>query len=138
MIRAVIDTNVLVSAMISPRGNEALLVLAISQGFVTACFSRDILHEYSEVLVRSKFGFFRAEVSRLIEMLQSDGELLTTHPQVHGKSPDPGDDKFIACALSAHADFLVTGNKRDFPEHLLTPTRVVRAGELLDLITVEM
>ncbi len=47
MIRAVIDTNVLVSALISRSGNEALLLLAVKQGLVRPCFSPAVLKEYS-------------------------------------------------------------------------------------------
>jgi uncharacterized protein len=57
VIRAVIDTNALVSAMIAPSGNEALLLLAINQNLVSPCFSAEILDEYEEVLRRPKFGF---------------------------------------------------------------------------------
>lgn len=57
MIRAVIDMNVLVSAMISPSGNEARLLLAINQKLVIPCFSLEILEEYADVLRRPKFGF---------------------------------------------------------------------------------
>ena len=57
---------------------------------------------------------------------------------VCGGSPDPDDDKFIACALAAKADYLVTGNKRDFPEDQIAPTKLVSAGELLDIITLNI
>lgn len=57
MIRSVIDTNVLVSAMISSAGNEALLLMAINQGLITPYFSAEILKEYSDVLHRPRFGF---------------------------------------------------------------------------------
>jgi putative PIN family toxin of toxin-antitoxin system len=60
MIRAIIDTNVLVSALISPSGNEALLLLAVKQGLVRPCFSPAMLEEYSEVLARPKFAFSAA------------------------------------------------------------------------------
>ncbi len=50
MIRAVLDTNLLVSALISPAGNEALILLAVRQGLVKASFSEEILQEYAEVL----------------------------------------------------------------------------------------
>ena len=46
--------------------------------------------------------------------------------------------KFLHCAQAARADFIVTGNKRDFPDGPYGPTRVVSAGELLDRITLEM
>jgi predicted nucleic acid-binding protein len=55
-----------------------------------------------------------------------------------GISPDPKDDKFLACALAARADFVVTGNKKDFPNDELGATQVVSTGELLNLITLEL
>jgi len=62
VIRAVIDTNVVISAMISPAGNEALLVLAVNQNLVRPCFSVEILQEYENVLRRPKFAFGMDEV----------------------------------------------------------------------------
>ena len=59
-------------------------------------------------------------------------------PTPGGSSPDPGDDKFIACALAGKADFLVTGNKRHFPQTEFRNTRVVNAAELLEFITLEL
>jgi putative PIN family toxin of toxin-antitoxin system len=113
VIRAVIDTNVLVSALISPSGNESLLLLAVQQGFVRPCFSPAMLKEYAQVLARPKFAFSPAEIGALTDLLLPQGHLLHPAP-MSGISPDPKDDPFIACALSAQADFLVTGNKRDF------------------------
>ena len=53
-------------------------------------------------------------------------------------SPDPDDDKFIACAMAGKADFLVTGNKRHFPQIQPTGARIVSAGEVLEIITLEL
>ena len=128
MIRAVIDTNVLVSAMISSAGNEALLVMAINQGLVTPCFSPEVLEEYSDVLRRPRFGFTADEVDALLGMFHRRGTLLNAVP-IARISPDPGDDKFIACAISGKADFLVTGNKRHYPQSQQTGAKVVNAGE---------
>lgn len=74
MIRAIIDTNVLVSALISPSGNEALLLLAVKQGLVRPCFSPAMLEEYSEVLARPKFAFSADEIMALIDLLQHQGD----------------------------------------------------------------
>ncbi|MFI4986409.1 MAG: putative toxin-antitoxin system toxin component, PIN family [Alphaproteobacteria bacterium] len=137
MIRAVVDTNVLVSALISPSGNEALIVLAIHQRLLRPCFSEEILREYAEVLARPKFAFPLDEIEALLARVRSQGELLHPEPSP-STSPDPGDAKFLACAQAARADFIVTGNKRDFPQGQYGPTRVVNAGELLDLIAFEM
>ncbi|HYW63992.1 MAG TPA: PIN domain-containing protein, partial [Bradyrhizobium sp.] len=53
-------------------------------------------------------------------------------------STDPADTKFLQCAEAAQADYIVTGNKRDFPDAPYGVTRVVSAGELLDQITFEI
>jgi len=137
VIRAVIDTNVLVSAMISSAGNEALLLMAINQGLVTPYFSPEILNEYRDVLLRPRFGFPAKEVDALLDMLRRRGNLLDQVPVTHA-SPDPDDDKFIACALAGEADFLVTGNKRHFPQTLPAGASIVNAAELLEVITLEL
>jgi len=96
-----------------------------------------ILAEYAAVLARSKFGFPADEIAALMTMLRERGE------SVAGASPapasrDPGDTKFLACAQAARAFFLVTGNKRHFPDSPYGPTYVVSAGELLDRIALEL
>lgn len=137
MIRAVIDTNVLVSGLLSPSGNEALILLAIHQGLLRPCISADILDEYAAVLARARFGFVPDEIAALLAMLTSNGELFLPQSSPIA-SPDPADSKFLDCAGAAQADFIVTGNKLDFPDTPYGPTRVVNAGELLDRITLEM
>jgi uncharacterized protein len=137
VIRAVIDTNVLVSGLLSPTGNEALIMLAIHQGLVHPCFSEEILEEYAAVLARPKFAFPPDEMAALLAMFRDQGELFT--PQGSAEiATDPGDTKFLQCAQAAQADFIVTGNKRDFPAGLYGVTRIVSAGELLDRITQEI
>jgi putative PIN family toxin of toxin-antitoxin system len=137
VIRAIIDTNVMVSALISPAGNEALIVLAVQQGMIRPCFSEAILQEYAAVLARPRFAFPGDEIAALLAMFRSKGEFF--HPDDSpAHSPDPADTKFLHCAQAAQADFIVTGNKRDFPESPYGPTRVVNATELLDRITLEM
>jgi putative PIN family toxin of toxin-antitoxin system len=137
VIRAVIDTNVLVSGLLSPTGNEALILLAIHQGLVHPCFTEDILEEYAAVLARPKFAFPPDEIAAVLAMFHNQGELF--QPDVSGPvSSDPADTKFLHCAQAAQADYIVTGNKRDFPDAPYGVTRVVSAGELLDQITFEI
>jgi putative PIN family toxin of toxin-antitoxin system len=137
VIRAVVDTNVLVSGLLSPAGNESLILLAIHQGLVRPCFSEEILEEYAAVLARPKFAFPPEEIATALTMFRSQGELFV--PEVSATvSSDPADTKFLQCAEAARADYIVTGNKRDFPDALYGVTRVVSAGELLDRITFEI
>jgi predicted nucleic acid-binding protein len=53
-------------------------------------------------------------------------------------SPDTGDTKFIECALTARADFIIRGNKRHFLDKSYGSAHVFNAGELLDRITLEL
>lgn len=138
MIRAVVDTNVFVSALISPAGNEALIVLAIRQGLLRPYFSAEILQEYAEVRARPKFDFPSDEIEALIALVRSHGEEVRDPAPRSSGSPDPTDEKFLACAKAAGADFIVTGNKRDFPPQACGAIRVVNAAELLERITLEM
>jgi putative PIN family toxin of toxin-antitoxin system len=94
VIRAVIDTNVLVSGLLSPAGNEALILLAIHQGLVHPCFSEEILEEYAAVLARPKFAFPSDEIAAVLVMFRSQGELFLPEASA-ATSPDPGDTKFL-------------------------------------------
>lgn len=137
MIQAVIDTNVLVSGLLTPKGNEALIVLALHQGLMRCCFSDDILEEYAAVLARPKFAFEAEEIGALLAMVRGNGELIRPEgppPPL----PDAGDGKFLHCAQAAQAEYIVTGNKRHFPQDVCGAIRVVSAGELLDRITLEI
>jgi uncharacterized protein len=137
VIRAVIDTNVVVSGLLARAGNEALILLAIHQGLVRPCFSEEILEEYTGVLARPKFAFPADEIAALLAMFRRQGELIVPKA-VTAVSVDPGDTKFLQCAETAQADYLVTGNRRHFPESSYGVTRVVNAGELLDWIALEL
>jgi uncharacterized protein len=137
VIRTVIDTNVLVSALISSSGNEALLLLAVNHGLVTPYVSDLIVEEYEEVLARPKFSFSSGRIATVLNLFRRHGEHLRI-VTASGISPDPKDDPFLGCALEAQADFLVTGNKRDFPQERLRTTQVVSAGELLELVALRL
>ena len=137
MIRAVIDTNVLVSGLLSSRGNEALIILAVHQGLVRPCISAAILKEYAEVLARPKFAFPSDEIAAVLAMFRERGELIDPHGDPPAL-PDPDDTKFLHCAEAAQAEYLVTGNKRHFPPDACGTVRIVGAGELLDRITLEI
>jgi uncharacterized protein len=137
VIRAVIDTNVLVSGLLSPAGNEALILLAIHCGVVRPCVSAEIMEEYAEVLAPPKFAFPPDEIAAVIAMFRDDGELILPEGPVPAL-PDPDDGPFLHCAKAAQAEYLITGNKRHFPQEYCGNVRVVSAGELLDRIALEI
>ena len=137
MIRAVIDTNVMVSGLLSPAGNEALIILAVQQGLVRSCVSTAVIEEYAEVLARPKFAFPPDEVAAVIAMFREKGDLVAPEGPTP-TLPDPDDAKFLHCADAGRAEYLVTGNRRHFPQEACGSVRVVGAGELLDRIALEI
>jgi len=132
-MRAVLDTNIIVSALLAPFGNEARLLGVVQNDKLTPCISREILAEYAGVLARPKFSFAKSEIAGLIGLMEAKG-LMVDPPRITAASPDPKDNDFIACAIAANADFLVTGNRRHFPLQSCGQTRVVSAGELLEIL----
>jgi uncharacterized protein len=81
-------------------------------------------------------GFAVDEVRSLLTSIRRHGDVFRASA-IPPTSPDPGDDEFIACALSSNAQFLVTGNKRHFRESWLRGTRLVNARELVQhIVTV--
>lgn len=136
MIRAVLDTNVVVSALLTPSGVTAsLLNLAALRGF--RCYvSRPILEEYREVLGRGHLGIAEREVIASMARLQASAVLVTPHRLLQ-VCRDPGDNKFLECALEGRADYLVTGNLRHFPKQF-QDIRIVLPKTLLTLLYSEL
>jgi putative PIN family toxin of toxin-antitoxin system len=128
-MRAVLDTNVLVSGLLKPRGNERLvLALALRRKFV-ALVSAPIWTEYEAVLRRPELKLQPAEVDQTLAELRRVADLISPTRAVTA-SPDESDNRFLECALAGRADYLVTGNKRHFPARH-GRTLIVNARELI-------
>ncbi len=105
---------------------------AVQSGHVELCCSADIVAEYRIVAARRKFIRARTQIEELFGLI-SRARLF--EPSASGyMSPDPKDTILIDCAVAADADFLVTGNGRDFPEPVYGRAEVVNARIFLDRI----
>ena len=129
MTLAVLDTNILVSALLSPTGNEARVIDLLRRQLISATVSTPILREYEIVLSRSKF---RLSPQRLDEFLFPFRHLsaIFEPSRRFSISPDESDNRFLECAEVANADFLITGNLRHFPE-THAGTRIVNTRTFL-------
>lgn len=128
-----LDTNVLVSGILSPNGPPAAVLRALLTERVTLCFDERIVSEYRDVLTRTKFAFNRELVEELIGFLESAGSPTLATP-LAVTLPDPWDQMFVEVAVSSNADCLVTGNLRHFPETARAGVRVVSPREFLDVL----
>lgn len=124
----VLDTNVLVSALITPFGNSARILDMVISGNIKILYDDRILTEYQEVLLRKKFGFKKDDVDTLLEYIEKEGlkisSNIVTEPII-----DKGDLPFIEVALSGNADALITGNKRHFKIKLAKGLKILSPDE---------
>lgn len=108
--KAVLDTNVVVSALLFRGELSRLHVLWRKKAFTIAA-SREIIEEYIGVLAYPKFKLTEKEIEALVqEELLPYIEPVTVNEATKGISVDPDDDKFLACAEAAKAHFIVSGD----------------------------
>ena len=131
-MRIVLDTNVLVSGLLSPFGPPGDIVRLITTGTVRVCYDARILGEYRQVLLRPVFSFSQVQVESVLAQLETDGDLVTACPLSEGL-PDPDDEAFLAIALASQAHCLVTGNIRHYPASSRQGVRVVSPRNFLEL-----
>ena len=129
-MRIVLDTNVLVSALLSPFGPPAEILRLVTTGTVRLCHDARILGEYRQVLLRPAFPFRPLQVESLLDQIDADGEPITAFA-LSDRLPDPDDEAFLEVVLAADARYLVTGNLRHFPPESRRGVRVVSPREFL-------
>ena len=113
MIKAVIDTNILVSALLTPFGNPAKVLGLVLNGNITMGIDSRIIAEYQDVLRRPKFGFEWKAVRQVVDFIVHTGISIVPEP-IFDAFEDEDDKKFYEVARSAKA-YLVTGNIKHFP-----------------------
>ncbi len=128
---AVIDTNVLVSAMLSRHSDTATVQVVdlFLSGRIIPLFNNEIISEYSEVLHRGKFRLPESLIDKVLYEIQSKGISLHRTPSTED-FPDPKDIVFYEIALSKEGSFLVTGNTKHFPKSPI----VVTPAQMLEII----
>lgn len=131
-MRIVLDTNVLVSGLLSPHRPPGEIVRLVSGGLVSLCLDARIVAEYRDVLARPRFGFDQAAVADLLAYVESNGETVASAP-LPLRLPDPDDEPFMEAAVASRADCLVAGNLTHFPPEAWSGVAVVSPAELIDL-----
>ena len=111
-MRVVVDTNVFVSALISPRGAPAqLLAHEFPFELVT---SEEILAELNRVLhydrIQKRYNLNEEIISGYLTTIREDSQVVEVTSQITIIEKDPSDNKFLACALEAKADYIVSGD----------------------------
>jgi putative PIN family toxin of toxin-antitoxin system len=120
--RVVLDTNVLVSALMTPSGNPAKVHKMFLAEELTLVYSDEILFEYEEVLHRSHLRIPAEDADTVLEAIRQRGDLVASTPSTISMSDE--DDQVFYDVAKCTGAYLVTGNTRHYPSEsfILTPT----------------
>jgi putative PIN family toxin of toxin-antitoxin system len=130
--RVVLDTNVVVSALLKPQGLEDQVLRLALAGRLLLCVSPEVLGEYARVLSSPKFKFQPEEVATALRQLEKSGSLFSPVRTLKISEHEP-DNRFYECADAAQAALLITGSLKHFKKDYQT-TKIVNARKLLDLL----
>jgi putative PIN family toxin of toxin-antitoxin system len=130
MDSCVLDTNVVISGLLSPHGPPGRLVDALLARRLRIVYDDRILHEYREVLARAKFRFDAERVSSFVRIMAFQIPV-SAFPVKGLKASDPDDTMFLEVAAASVEKTLVTGNMKHYPSASRGTVRVLTPAEAL-------
>jgi putative PIN family toxin of toxin-antitoxin system len=113
MIKAVLDSGVLVSAFVTPKGISSELLHMAPQDFFKIYLCEEIFEEIKRVLltyphIREQYSYSNRQVAMFCQGLRDATNLVTKIPVIKVVANDPNDDMVVACAIKAKAQYIVT------------------------------
>jgi putative PIN family toxin of toxin-antitoxin system len=125
-MKIVLDTNIIVSAFVNPRGVPGEIISLLLAKKITICYDNRIFSEYMEILKKSKFNFDTTLVDEFLDFIKENGEYIIAEPQKI-KFTDEDDKMFYDVYKSGDANYIITGNKKHFPKekNIITPREYI-------------
>ena len=130
-MRIVLDTNVLVSGLLTPFGASGKIVRLVSAGVLVVQYDSRILLEYRNVLSRPKFQFDPENVNTFLTYIKQTGQVVSGIP-LKKRLPDRDDEPFLEIAIAAQAACLITGNRKHFPKASRQNLKIFSPSEFID------
>ena len=134
-MRVVVDTGILVSALIRPKGTIGDVLHALRDGRFTAIYSTQMMLEVTEVLsrpkIQKKYHVQPGDIEAVINLVRLRGELVIPKQTVTA-CRDPRDNKFLEAALAGEADAVVTGDDDFLVLNPFEDVDILRPAELLE------
>ncbi len=130
MRRVVLDTNVLVSALLSPLGAPAWILDLVVSGDIVLFYDVNIFDEYRRVLVRPELRLPSELIDDTLRAIEGLATEVTAPPWAH-PLPDPSDEPFLRVAKTAGAS-LITGNLRHFPSNVRSSVPVLTPRQYIE------
>ena len=131
--RVVLDTNVLISALLF-RGGLSKIVGLWQKGKIIPVISKETFSELVTVLEYPKFSLTQEETDSIIKCeILPYFEIVEVVKDVEGICRDPEDDKFISCAISGSADYIVSGDRDLFDLKKYKSIKIIKASDFLKI-----
>jgi putative PIN family toxin of toxin-antitoxin system len=139
-MRVVVDTNILVRAVIRPQGTVGPVLLRLRDGDYTLLYSRPLLEELMDVLnrprIREKYRLTNQDIQTVAGLVLLRGEEVTPMERITA-CRDPKDDKFLEVAVAGKADVIVSGDKDLLVLHPYAGIPIVPPNAFLRMLDLE-
>lgn len=130
-MKIVLDANVLVSGIFFSGAPNKILE-AWNEGVFELVISPEILEEYRRVVEELSSKYPSVEAGRIVDLILLRSQLCMSKPLVAQVCTDPDDDKFLACALAAGVQIVVSGDKSLLKASGYNEVEVIRPREFTD------
>ncbi len=130
-MKIVLDTNVLVSGLLTPFGPSGEIVRMVFSGELTVYIDARILAEYKDVLHRPKFKFNKDHIGILLDFIKQYGQFTLSSP-LKTCLPDPDDEPFLEVAIAGRVRSIVTGNTAHYPSPLREGIDIFSPSEFIE------
>lgn len=144
MTRIVIDTNILVSAILTPKGNPAKILKLVLEGKFTLIISPAILEETQQVLryprlvkLMQKNKITRKEVYDFLGKMSKVAVITPGKLEIDAIPDDPADNKILACGLEGEADYIISGDHHLTDLKIFHGIKIVNPANFLKIIKIQ-
>jgi len=139
-MRAVVDTNILVRAVIQPTGSVGPVLLRLRQGEYTLLYAWSLLEELVDVLnrprIRDKYRLTGQDIQTVVSLILLRGEAVTPTERITA-CRDPKDDKFLEVAVAGEADVIVSGDEDLLALHPFAGIPILPPAAFLRMLDAE-
>lgn len=138
MIKAVIDTNILVSGLISPKASPAKIISLWRERKFVLVISEEIIEELKRVLlypkIFQKYGLSERTIDKYLKIIKAFSEVVKPKERIELISSDTEDNKFLEVALEANVNFIVSGDKHLLDLKEFRGIKIIKAEKFLRLV----
>ena len=133
MLRATVDTNVIISGL-NFSGNPRRVLEMAEEGLIHVAISDAILDEVERVLKRERFGWPEEEIDKAIRHISRFAEHVEPTQRIDVVKDDPTDNRIIECAAASGSEYLVTGDNHLLKVGQYQGVKIVTPAEFIDIM----